>query len=141
MKRKEKDVLDSYYGVPVTSHDIKDFTTTEERRGYRWIAIASGIGIVVFGILSLIGVQSYLAPGVWWTIALMCFSLLLVYFPIAWGPVAREARPARELAATLHPDRVDTFWYERGVRDHTPEPTLGELEEREQRRDEHRPSP
>lgn len=134
-RKKREDVLDSYFGIPVTSHDFKEFTTTEERRGYRAATIGSAVGVVVFAVLAVFRLGSELGPGVWWTLALVCVGLFFAYFPIGYGSVAREARPKRELVATLDPDRVSTFWYERGVTDETPEYTVDELD----RRDEHRP--
>lgn len=135
--RKHDAVLDDYAGIPVTTYDLQGSTAVEERRGYRVIVIGALVGVVVFTVLALFRAPSTLAPGVWWTAAILCLSLFLAYFPIAWGPVAQRAKPRADVVAALDPERLSAFWYERGVTDETSEPFYRDADAD----DENRPHP
>lgn len=118
---RESDVIDTYAGIPVTSYDLKDSTTTEERRGYRVITIGALAGAVIATIFWLFSFPSDLGADTWWSVALVFIGLFLAFLPIAYGPVARRAKPRAQVVGHLNTDRLDSFWYERGVTDETPE--------------------
>lgn len=116
-----EDIIDTYAGIPVTSHDLQASTTVEERRGYRVIALGSLAGAVVATIFWLFGFPSDLAVDTWWSVALVFVGLFLAFFPIAYGPVAQRAKPRADVVGHLNTERLNSFWYERGVTDETPE--------------------
>lgn len=119
--RRDDSIIDTYAGIPVTSHDLQESTTLEERRGYRVITVASLVGAVVATIFWFFNFPSDLAVDTWWSVALVFVGLFLAFFPIAYGPVARQAKPRAQVVGHLNTDRLNSFWYERGVTDETPE--------------------
>lgn len=136
-REKHDDVLDTYAGIPVTSHDLQASTTVEERRGYRVITLVSLGAAVVATVFWLFNFPSDLGAGTWWSVALVFVGLFLAFFPLAYGPVAQRAQPRATVVGQLDTERLDSFWYERGVTDQTPETVYKGTEPA----DENRPRP
>lgn len=132
------EVIDTYAGIPVTSHDLQSSTTVEERRGYRVITLASLAGAVVATVFWLFAFPSDLGADTWWSVALVCVGLFLAFFPLGYGPVAQRAQPRAEVVGHLNTERLNSFWYERGVTDETPETVYRGTEPAEETR---RPPP
>lgn len=121
-EHKKNSAEAEYGGIPITSHDLRFFTTTEERRGYRIVALI-GAALTLLGIVfAVAGVRAAgMTFNLWWVVSLLGLSHLLAYGAMGWGATARRAQPERAVVAALNEQRVDTFWYERGVSNETPE--------------------
>jgi hypothetical protein len=131
---KRSPVLERFDGIPLTTSDLRAFTTVEERRGYRAIALI-GAGLVVLGIgLAIAGVRAGgMTANLWWVVSLIGASLGLAYGPLGWAGPARDALPVSEVVAHLNEQRIDTFWFERGVSEESTETRYRGHEERPQR--------
>lgn len=120
--------LGSYYGVPITNHDLKRHTDPRERRGYRIFEVVSGSLMVIFAVMSIARVPSDLGPGVWWVASLLAAGYFFTFFPIAF-PRKRANSGQGELEGQFNQTRLDSFWYERSVADNTDEDIIIEDQE------------
>lgn len=115
-------IIDTYYGIPITEHDIQGYTPQRELRGYRIFAIAFAVLTVACTVLRLVSAPSDMGTGLWWVLALLWFSYLLVFLPLAWPKRSVRIMEQGQPLGALNQERLESFWYERNVSDVTDEP-------------------